>query len=283
MEQYFSLSKVIPIQKTTKMLDKDRLEIIQISDMHLFAEPDGSLLGVNTRASFLATLDLIQSTIASPDLVVVTGDISQDLSEESYAFFRKAMLQFNCPILCLSGNHDEFDALERQTDSGQIITDKHYELEHWQIFLAHSQVKGKVHGVISQEEMHWLNSKLNDNEKPTLIFTHHHPVFSNTTWIDSIGIKNCEEFTELLAKHSHVKVCGFGHVHQELAIKQDHINYYSVPSTCVQFKKNSEEFAVSDELPGFRIYHCYPNGQVDTKVYRVDNFDLNLDKTAAGY
>lgn len=259
------------------------LEVVQISDLHLYADPDGCLLGVNTQESFLEILKLLKANHPCPDVLVVTGDISQDLSEESYRFFVDAMQGFDCPILCLAGNHDEFNLLEAQAAKGQISTTKKIEIDQWQILLAHSQVKGKVHGFIEPNEMQWLDNELAQSSANTLLFTHHHPVYSNTEWIDSIGIKNCEEFTKMLAKHSHLKACGFGHVHQELVIKQDHIDYYSVPSTCVQFKKNSKEFAVSEELPGYRVYHCYPDGSIMTQVHRVDHFKLTLDKSAVGY
>ncbi len=276
------LSKLEPaIIKSSETVDT--LELIQISDPHLFADESGSLLGVNTRESFLATLDLIQANHLYIDLIIVTGDISQDLSAESYEFFAQAMKVFNCPIYCLAGNHDEVDALESLAEAGHIKTNKQLDIKNWQILLAHSQVKGKVHGLISSDEMHWIQQQLNTNDSNALVFTHHHPVYSNADWIDDIGIKNCEEFTAMLSEFKQVKACGFGHIHQDLSVTQQNIDYYSAPSTCIQFKQNSSEFAVSEELPGYRIYHCYPSGKVETQVIRVNDFKLSLDMTATGY
>lgn len=262
---------------------KDTFELIQISDPHLFADPQGSLLGVNTRDSFLATLTQIKLNHPDPDLIVVTGDISQDLSKESYQFFALAFSQFDCPVFCLAGNHDELELLESFAVNQQIKTEKSFHTEHWQLLLAHSQVEGEVFGMINEEEMKWLESELSANPNPTLVFTHHHPVYSNADWIDVLGIKNCEAFTHMLSQHQNVKACGFGHVHQALDIQQDHIRYLSVPSTCIQFKPNSKEFAVSEEKPGYRLYRCHTNGDFDTQVFRLHEFELTLDKTATGY
>ncbi|NVJ66438.1 MAG: 3',5'-cyclic-AMP phosphodiesterase [Gammaproteobacteria bacterium] len=262
---------------------QNTLELIQISDPHLFADAAGSLLGVNTRDSFLATLQQVKLLHPNPDVIVVTGDISQDLSKESYQFFAHAMSQFECPVLCLAGNHDELESLEQFAVNQQISTAKQFQSVHWQILLAHSQVKGEVYGRIDDKEMQWLADELSSNPKPAIVFTHHHPVYSNAEWIDVLGIKNCEDFTQMLSQHQNVKACGFGHVHQALDITKDSVQYLSVPSTCIQFKPDSKEFAVSNEKPGYRVYLCQPDGQIKTQVYRLEAYELTLDKTATGY
>ena len=47
----------------------------------------------------------------SPDLIVVTGDISQDDSRESYRAFAATMASFDCPVACFAGNHDDRDGM----------------------------------------------------------------------------------------------------------------------------------------------------------------------------
>ncbi len=271
-------SNILPLKAV-----KDTFELIQISDPHLFGDADRCLLGVNTRESFVATLEQVHRHHNKPDVIVITGDISQDLSKESYRFFSEAMSRFECPILCLAGNHDELESLQEFAVNQQIQMAKEFQTPHWQLLLAHSQIKGEVFGQINDEEMNWLSSKLSKNNKPSIIFTHHHPVHSNAAWIDVLGIKNCEEFTQMLSTHLNVKACGFGHVHQALDIQKDHIQYLSVPSTCIQFKPNSKEFAVSDEKPGYRVFRCQSDGTLNTQVYRLEDYELTLDKTATGY
>jgi hypothetical protein len=41
--------------------------------------------------------------------------------------------------------------------------------------------------------------------------------------------------------------------------------YLSVPSTCVQFKPLSDDFAIDDLSPGYRWFDLYANGDVVTK------------------
>lgn len=262
---------------------KDTFKLLQLSDTHLFADPAGSLVGVNTRNSFMSTLAQIKQNHKNIDAIVVTGDISQDLSAASYLFFAEQMEKFNCPILCIPGNHDEVDLLKRYVSSEKLRTGKKFQTNHWQVLLAHSQVKGEVFGAISSRELIWLERQISSNDKPTLVFTHHHPVSIKAQWLDLIGIKNSEELTKILSKHDNVKACGFGHVHQESITEQGGVDYYSVPSTCIQFKPKSNDFAVSNELPGYRIFHCSPCGSVTSQVHRVEDYKLTLDKSATGY
>jgi Icc protein len=43
----------------------------------------------------------------------------------------------------------------------------------------------------------------------------------------------------------------------------------STPSTCVQFKPGSREFALGDEAPGYRYLRLGSGGDIETRVQRV--------------
>ena len=63
------------------------LRLIQISDSHLFAHPEGRLLGLNTRRSFQAVLALALDGGTPADGLVITGDLVQDETAEGYAYW----------------------------------------------------------------------------------------------------------------------------------------------------------------------------------------------------
>ena len=52
--------------------------LVQLSDSHLFGEADGALLGMNTRDSLQKVIDLVLAQQPQIDLVLATGDLSQD-------------------------------------------------------------------------------------------------------------------------------------------------------------------------------------------------------------
>ena len=58
----------------------DPVLLVQLSDSHLFAETDGTLLGMNTADSLQRVIDLVLAQQPRIDLMLATGDLSQDLS-----------------------------------------------------------------------------------------------------------------------------------------------------------------------------------------------------------
>ena len=66
-------------------LPEDALWVLQVTDMHLYDDPQGTLLGVNTQDSFKQVLwDAINNKQRKPDLIVLTGDLVHDNSEAAY-------------------------------------------------------------------------------------------------------------------------------------------------------------------------------------------------------
>ena len=85
----------------------DMALLVQLSDSHLFAETDGTLLGMNTRESLQKVIELVLEQQPQIDLILATGDISQDGTLESYQQFRQLSAQIAAPARWIPGNHDE--------------------------------------------------------------------------------------------------------------------------------------------------------------------------------
>ena len=83
------------------------LRVVQLSDCHLFADPEGKLLGLNTQFSLDKVLELIRKEQPNPDLILATGDLSQDASYESYQRLDRTLSGFDVPVYWLEGNHDK--------------------------------------------------------------------------------------------------------------------------------------------------------------------------------
>ena len=69
--------------------DDGVVRLLQISDTHLFAGSDRDLLGIATAESFQAVLDAITELPQPYDVVLATGDLSQDHSADSYQRFAR--------------------------------------------------------------------------------------------------------------------------------------------------------------------------------------------------
>ena len=56
-----------------------------------------------------------------------------------------------------------------------------------------------------------------------------------------------------------------------------------MPSTCVQFKPGSEDFAVDDAAPGYRWFDLHADGRIETAVSRVEGVEFEVDFSVKGY
>src|SRR5688572_2871322 len=85
--------------------------IIQMSDLHLLAEINDTLLNVPTHESVKSLIDLIWHDSTKPDLIILSGDISQDGSKNSYLHAINLFKKLNLPIYTTPGNHDDNSVL----------------------------------------------------------------------------------------------------------------------------------------------------------------------------
>jgi Icc protein len=117
-----------------------------------------------------------------------------------------------------------------------------------------------------------LKNKLNSSAKTDkiMIFTHHPVTKINSKWIDKNLCENSEELLELMLSYDSKEFKIFsGHVHQEFDYKKNNIEFFTTPSTCYQFKKQSEDFALEDKLSyGYRVIELHDNN-IKTKVIRI--------------
>lgn len=263
--------------------NKTKLKLVQITDTHLYGHQNGTLLGLNTRESFQCVLDLVKANHPHPDAIIITGDISQDLSLESYQYLHEHLQPFNCPKFLFEGNHDHPDYIEKVAQ-GNEYTKQVVRSDHWQLVLLNSQVPTKVHGTLPTSQLALLEKCL--NERPdlhTLISFHHHPIPMGSEWLDKIGLHNNQEFFDLIAQHSNVRAVLWGHVHQESDRLINNVRYISTPSTCIQFKPEATEFTIDEAAPGYRWLALNADGTIETGVERVNDVAFNVDINGTGY
>lgn len=261
------------------------VRLLQITDTHLFADPYGSLLGVNTAASFQAVVKEIQSRKVEFDAVIATGDISQDHTAESYQRFVDGISHWTQPCFWLPGNHD-FQP-EMHTVLAQSTLQRSDVVlmgEHWQLIVLDSQVKGVPHGRLSQEQLALLDSSLTTHPgRHTLVLLHHHPLPAGSAWLDQHQLHNRDEFWAVVDKHTNVKGVVCGHIHQALDTHYKDCRVMAAPSTCIQFKPDSNDFALDSTNPGWREIELHHDGTITSYVGRLKGTDFQPDMNSSGY
>lgn len=260
------------------------VRIAQITDTHLFGDKNNSLLGVKTEESFSALLHHIKNNKTRPDMILLTGDLTQDGSEEGYIRLADQLSELEVPIYCIPGNHDNSSVMDKIYPRGMISTQKQLILDGWQLILLDSHVEGKVEGHLSKKELHFLEKCLKSYpDHAAIIVFHHQPVKIESEWLDKLGINNAEEFWTLLQQYPQVNAVLFGHIHQEVVGIKNNIHYYSTPSTCIQFKGKCNHFALEELGPAYRMIELHPNKTLKTHITRLDGYVGNFEADAKGY
>lgn len=263
--------------------DQNPLRVLQITDPHLMADPAGALLGVNTRDSLDAVIAQAVRDHGDADLILATGDIAQDASEDAYRLFGEKLKVFPCGSAWIAGNHDDSPLLNRIAAESNASA-RHLVMGGWQILLLDSAVPGKVYGELPDSELAFLEKTLtNHPDLPALITLHHHPVDIDTQWMAAIGLRNTDAFWQIVDRFPQVKTVLWGHIHQEYDDTRKGVRLLATPSTCIQFKAGSVKFSVEERSPGYRWFELRPSGDFTTAVARAEDFTFELDMNSTGY
>ncbi|MDI5984529.1 phosphodiesterase [Halomonas sp. M4R5S39] len=243
------------------------MRLVQISDCHLHADPRA-----RSRAGFpLRQLEAVIEAVnrERPDVVLVTGDVSQDETAASYQLAARALAQLNAPWFWLAGNHDQ-PAL--MVETRELLDD--LDLDTWRVLLLDTRVGGQPHGELGPERLGRLADRLEEDDRPTLLVMHHPPLAVGSAWLDEIGLKDREAFWQTLAAFRQVKAVLCGHIHQAFAsrrrLEEGEVAVYGCPSTTDQFLPGAETFAVDEaSRPGYRVVDLEA-GDLTTWVERVE-------------
>ncbi|MEQ8767316.1 MAG: 3',5'-cyclic-AMP phosphodiesterase [Planctomycetota bacterium] len=260
--------------------------VIQVTDTHLFAEPEGELLGVETQRSLEAVFEAIAALEVKPDFLLLTGDLSQDGSEKAYRRLTDKIRALETPALWLPGNHDEPEVM-RSTLRGEPYLDApHTELEHWKILALDTKLAGSEAGRLSASELERLTAELDkaqSADQPVLLAMHHPPLPVGSAWVDALGLENSEAFFEVVGRCDCVRLVLCGHVHQEFRGEVERVIYLTTPSTCFQFAPVSEDFGLDPVAPGYRSIWLNDDGTFRTEVTRVEAAYQEVDTSSGGY
>ncbi len=260
------------------------VRILQISDTHLFADAAKELLGVATADSYRAVVDGVQASAQPFDVILATGDLSQDHSPASYQRFAQEIHRLQKPVYWLPGNHDYQEIMDPELTAAGIRPEMQLVGDHWQIVMLDSQVHGTPHGWLSHGQLEQLESALQAHpEKYTLVCLHHHTFPIGSIWLDQHDLKNADDFLMVLARYPQVKAVLSGHVHQEYDQVHQQIRFLTSPSTCIQFKPLNGDFALDRLSPGWRYLQLHPNGQITTQVWRLPPNEFVPDMRSKGY
>jgi Icc protein len=245
------------------------VRLLLFSDPHLFANPQGSLRGVQTVSSLQRVLDHAAVHLREVDALVCCGDIVND-EPEGYTHFARMLERLGKPVYCIPGNHDDPQLLRSALARPPFQVGGHVDVGRWRIVLVDSCVPGQARGEVSREELEALGQALANTHHHALVCVHHHPVSMSSRWLDAIGIRNGTELLHVIDQHPNVRALAWGHVHQLFDGQRHGVRLLATPSTGAQFLPRSEHFAVDNQPPAYRRMTLHADGTIDTDVVWLD-------------
>lgn len=256
--------------------------LLQISDCHLGSVPNDVLLGLDTDQSFH---DVMRTALANekPDMILVSGDISNDGGANSYTRFLALINYYfpQTPLAWLPGNHD--DPQHMPTVAQHPIGLAH-SVAGWHFIFLDSRIPMQEGGRLGESELARLEHELETHaDKPTLVFLHHQPVPVGSAWLDQYVVEDADNMFSIIDRFPQVKAISWGHVHQEYVGRRNNVALLSVPSTCVQFLPRSDNFQIDTRMPGYRVWELSPAGLWSSHVQRAQEKFYSLDMSATGY
>lgn len=251
-------------------MPKDYLTVLQLTDLHVFADPNGLFNSVNTRNSYHQVLQHVRQHYDNPDMIILTGDLAHDGATESYQFIADSLKAFNAPVYCVLGNHDHRENATRTYPLAPIRCDTQCIMGQWQIILLdsnHQPERGNYQGEVGATELQRV-ARLTQQypDHWTLIAMHHNLPQHDDRGV-ALEVRNSQQVMACFEQHPTVKLVISGHVHQEFVIVQNGICYFSTPAT--GYQSTSKSGQVTGEMPGYRWLKLYDNGRFETDVRRV--------------
>ena len=203
--------------------------IAQITDCHIGFDPGNP--DEDNVQRLRAVLARLRDGPNRPDLLLLTGDLTNGGTAESYA--RLASLLAECPIpyRLLAGNWDERAALRAafpDTASADGFVQFELALPGLRIIALDTTEPGRHGGAFCTARAAWLSARLEaDPVTPVLIAMHHPPIISGIDWMD--GREQgpwTERLRAALAGHPQVRAIIAGHLHRTV-----HSSFAGVPLT----------------------------------------------------
>jgi Icc protein len=256
------------------------INILQVTDTHIGADPDARLAGVDTRESLGHVLTSAREHIAA-DLMLLTGDLADRGSVDAYRELERQLSSTGIAQAWLPGNHDDIANMRAIAAQRMATT---VGIGPWGIILLNSQIPGEVGGELAESEFFRLEQFLRQPDyQHLLVCVHHQPLPIGCRWLDQQRIANGDRLLDILAGCDRVKALLWGHVHQEFAQQFKHLQLLASPSTCVQFAPGSDSFKVDQQPPGYRILQLGEDGALHTRVVRIAPELCAADYNCAGY
>jgi 3',5'-cyclic-AMP phosphodiesterase len=263
------------------------LLIAQMTDIHVGFAPDEQPEELNL-IRFKAVLDRLLNGPNRPDMLVLSGDITDHGDIESFAKTAELLKDCPCPIWPMVGNHDSRAGLlsafpQVQPAEGGFL---HYVIEAGglRIICLDSLEDGRHGGAFCEARSDWLATRLAEApDTPTLIFMHHPPVVTGIDWMDPAPDEEwIVNLRRVLTGQNQVQAIHCGHLHRQITTQFAGIPLGVTPSvaplvamdlTPIDEDRPDNRELISTEPPTYAL-HRWDGVRLVSHYERVGGWDI---------
>jgi Icc protein len=254
--------------------------VAQVSDLHVRADAKLAYGVVDTAGCLRAAVARLNELDPPADLVLATGDLTDAGEADEYANLRRLLEPLRAPLYVLPGNHDARDGLRAAFGSdGYLPAAGHlsYVIEGHplRIIALDSTAPGEEGGHLDAERCAWLDARLREDGRPTLIAMHHPPFITGLEGMDRLGFAGLERFDEIVSGHRHVVRVTCGHIHRSIVTGACGTVVTVAPSAAHQLTldlRPSQPATFTLEPPGF-LLHRFDAGALVTHVATLGEYE----------
>lgn len=246
--------------------------LAQISDLHIQRANAQSEL-IQAEAHLARCVTTLNSLDPRPDVVVITGDLTEHGSREEYLILKPLLEQLDIPYLLIPGNHDSPAMLREvfhkhaylQTNTPFI----QYTIDTWplRIVALDTTVPMRGHGELCTERLNWLADTLaQEPDRPTVVLMHHPPFETGIKLMDDIGLlQGREAFAHIIAPYHNIERVLCGHLHRTIMCRVGNTVASTCPGTAHQIALNlgsPDTLHFNFEPPGYQLHNLGAHGLV---------------------
>ena len=239
------------------------LRLIQLSDCHVSASRDAHYRGQHA-------LDGLNSIVAAcrdwrPDLVVASGDLSEDSSAESYDVLAEYFLKMGAEVFLLPGNHDDMTLMRSVFSASCFHLVPTCGVGSWRLYFLNSTVHGTPAGRVDPAVARELANQMNTQaESHAFVFLHHQPFLSGSAWIDKYPLMDAEDFRDTISGCKKLRAVAWGHIHHGWDLRENSVTWLGCPATGTNTLPNHEKFTTDERGPACRWLELSANGDIET-------------------
>ena len=193
--------------------------IAQVTDIHLGFHPDDP--AEMNRKRFDAVIDALIALNPQPDLLIATGDLTENGTVASYQTLKSITDRLPFPVYFALGNHDNranFQAVFPDVpmcETGRVQYE--FGLDPLRFVVLDTLEDGLHGGAFSPDQADWLDRILAADDRPTILVLHHPPIETGNGWMtEDADAPWVQRLSAVVARHPHVIRMISGHLHRAI-------------------------------------------------------------------